>query len=205
MTDAAASAPTASDAPGSDAPASESAAQAPEVVDPRERMPLEIDERMRAFIEDFAYAWGTAGNPRMDGRVLALFMVVDAPLLSSARIAHLLHASAGAVSMATRSLLSIGFIKPVSLPGDRSHYFRVEDDVWGSFLAGERESLRRIESTLAEGLETLAPQGEGPRRRLEYARRYFGWLPGRHREILADWQRYRDEVDREQASTEDEG
>ncbi|WP_408625998.1 GbsR/MarR family transcriptional regulator, partial [Burkholderia cenocepacia] len=106
-------------------------------------MPTDLDAATRSFIEDFAYAWGVAGNPRMDGRVLGLFMIVDAPLLSSARIAHLLHASAGAVSMSTRSLLSIGFIKPVSLPGDRSHYFRVEDDVWGSFLAGERESLRR--------------------------------------------------------------
>lgn len=190
MTDDAAATASASETPETEGP--DAAA-----IDPRDRMPLEVDERTRRFIEDFAYAWGTAGNPRMDGRVLALFMVVDAPLLSSARIAHLLHASAGAVSMATRSLLSIGFIKPVSLPGDRSHYFRVEDDVWGSFLAGERESLRRIESTLAEGIAALDPQGDGPRTRLENARRYFAWLPGRHREILADWQRFRDEVDAE--------
>ncbi|WP_144721944.1 GbsR/MarR family transcriptional regulator [Agrococcus jejuensis] len=178
--------------------------EAAAALEQRDLMPTELDEATRAFIEDFAYAWGTAGNPRMDGRVLGLLLVVDAPYLSSARIADLLRASAGAVSMSTRSLMNVGFLKPVSIPGDRSHYFRAEDDVWGGFLAGEREYLRRIETAIAYGLDIVPEGATGPRTRLENAERYMSWLAGYHAKMLADWQRFRDEVDAE-ASEEGRG
>ncbi len=152
----------------------------------------DLDEATRAFIEDFAYAWGAAGNPRMDGRVLGLLLIVDRPYLSSAQIADLLKASTGAVSMSTRALMNLGFVKHHSIPGDRSHYFRTEDDVWGSFLAGERDYLTRISSTIEFGLDTLPDEADRPRMRLNTARRYMTWLASYHRKMLIDWQAYRD-------------
>lgn len=151
-----------------------------------------LDEAVSAFVEDFAYAWGAAGNPRMEGRVLALLLIVDEPYLSSSRIADLLQASAGAVSMSTRALVNLGFLKRHAIPGDRSHYFRTEDDVWGGFLAGERDYVRRINSTLEFGLDVLPEDAARPRTRLTNALRYMTWLVGHHRAMLAEWQEYRD-------------
>lgn len=151
-----------------------------------------LSEEARTFVEDFAFSWGAAGNPRMDGRVLGLLLIVDRPFLSSTQIADLLGASAGAVSMSTRALVSLGFLKPHSLPGDRNRYFRVEEDVWGSFLAGERDYARRVTSTIEYGLDILPDDASGPRTRLQNARRYMIWLMGYHRKMLADWQAYRD-------------
>lgn len=155
----------------------------------------ELPEATRAFIEDFAYAWGAAGNQRMEGRVLGLLLITDEPYLSSSRIAELLRASTGAVSMSTRSLVNLGFIKPHSIPGDRNHYFRAEDDVWGSFLAGERDYVQRINSTILFGLDILPEGDSAPRRRLDNALRYWEWLGGYHRQMLAAWERYRDSVE----------
>ncbi len=152
----------------------------------------ELDEATRAFIEDFAYAWGASGNPRMEGRVFGLLLIVDRPYLSSAQIADLLRASAGAVSMSTRALATLGFIKVHSIPGDRSHYFRAEDDAWGSFLRGERDYLRRVSTTIDYGLDILDRDAEHPRTRLQNARRYMTWLASYHRKMLADWEAYRD-------------
>lgn len=164
-------------------------------------LPLtDLDEATRAFIEDFAYAWGAAGNPRMDGRVLGLLLIVDRPYLSSAQIADLLKASTGAVSMSTRALMNLGFIKHHSVPGDRSHHFRTEEDVWGSFLAGERDYLSRISSTIEFGLDTLPDGAEHPRTRLNTARRYMTWLASYHRKMLADWQAYRDSPDEDETA-----
>ena len=155
-------------------------------------MPVDLDEATRVFVEDFAYAWGQAGIPRMEGRILGLLLIVDAPMLSSARIAELLGASAGAVSMATRSLINVGFIRPHSVPGDRNRYFRVEDDVWGGFLASEREYFGKVSATIDYGLGLLEDTDGGPRTRLENARRYMTWLSGYHSRMLADWEAYRD-------------
>lgn len=162
---------------------------------------LDLPEELRTFVEDFAFAWGAAGNPRMDGRVLGLLLIVDRPFLSSAQIAEMLGASAGAVSMSTRALVSLGFLKPHSLPGDRSRYFRVEEDVWGSFLAGERDYARRITSTIEYGLDAVSEDAVGPRTRLNNARRYMVWLVGYHRKMLSDWEAYRDSgIDEDPAS-----
>ncbi|KNC24717.1 hypothetical protein FF38_06605, partial [Lucilia cuprina] len=69
-----------------------------------DRQAEQLSEEARTFVEDFAFSWGAAGNPRMDGRVLGLLLIVDRPFLSSAQIAEMLGASAGAVSMSTRAL-----------------------------------------------------------------------------------------------------
>lgn len=158
-----------------------------------------LDDATWSFVEDFATSWVSTNNSRMDGRVLALLIIVDEPYLSSARIAELLRASTGAVSTATRSLVSVGFLKRHSVPGDRSHYFRVEDDVWGNFLSGEREYLRRMKATVLGGMSLV--EAAGPRTRLRNAERYMTWLEGYHRKMLADWEAFRDAPD--DAATDD--
>jgi hypothetical protein len=149
------------------------------------------------FVEEFALTWEASHSPRMEGRIVGLLMIVDRPYLSSQQIAVLLRASAGAVSGATRRLVEVGFIKRHVVPGDRNHYFRAEDDVWGSFLAGERFYLSRLGRVIEDGVAATAPDATGPRRRLANAQHYMEWLSGYHRKMLADWQVYRDAHDAE--------
>ncbi|MFJ6001714.1 GbsR/MarR family transcriptional regulator [Arthrobacter sp. NPDC092385] len=164
----------------------------------------ELDDKTRTFIEDFASSWELANNARMEGRVLGLLMIVDEPYLSSAQIGQLLQASTGAVSMATRSLVIVGFLKRHNIPGDRAHYFRVEDDVWGTFLSGEREYLRRMKGAITGGLGILDSEAASPRTRLRNAERYMTWLEGYHRKMLLDWEAYRDAHENDHTTTRDE-
>lgn len=144
------------------------------------------------FVEEFALTWEASNSPRMEGRIVGLLMIVDQPYLSSQQIAALLKASAGAVSGATRRLVEVGFVKRHVVPGDRNHYFRAEDDVWGSFLAGERYYLARLGKVIEDGVAATPPDAAGPRRRLANAQHYMEWLSGYHRKMLTDWQVYRD-------------
>ncbi|WP_282948380.1 GbsR/MarR family transcriptional regulator [Cellulomonas endometrii] len=159
-----------------------------------------LDADAREWIEQFASTWDNANSARMEGRVVGLLMIVDRPYLSSAQIASLLVASAGAVSTATRRLVEIGFIMRHSIPGDRNHYFRVEDDIWGSWLASERTYLPRLQRVIDSGLVAVSDDDPGPRRRLLNARNYFEWLAGYHRKMLAEWEAHRDAL----AAAEDE-
>lgn len=157
-----------------------------------------LDDARTQFVEQFALVWATAGNPRMEGRIMGLLMILDEPYLSSTQIATMLHASAGAVSTSTRQLVDVGFLKRHVIPGDRNHYFRVEDDIWGSFLAGERHYLQRLQDVIDTGFDAL-PGGErpasaasGPLLRLSNAQLYLGWLQGYNARMLSDWRAYRD-------------
>ncbi|MFE7508166.1 GbsR/MarR family transcriptional regulator [Promicromonospora sp. NPDC057488] len=150
-----------------------------------------LDAAAEHFVEQFALTWGASHSPRMEGRIVGLLMIVDRPYLSSQQIAKLLKASAGAVSTSTRRLVETGFVKRHAVLGDRQHYFRVEDDIWGSFLASERAYLGHLRNVIDDGL-AIAGEADGPHKRLVNARNYMEWLAGYHRKMLADWEAYRD-------------
>ena len=152
------------------------------------------DTARRDFVEQFAVMWEMAGSSLMDGRILGYLMMMRQPYISSADLGAALSASAGSVSMSTRRLVESGFIKRHVVPGDRSHYFRAEDDVWGSWLAGERRYLDRQRVTIEQGLAVLDPadaQDEEVRRRLVNGRDYMSWISQHHRKMLLDWEAFK--------------
>lgn len=153
----------------------------------------EREARRRAFAEEFGLYWEQAGSPRMDGRILGYLIIMNAPYISSAELAKVLNASAGSVSMATRRMVDAGFIKRHVVPGDRSHYFRADDDPWGSFLAGERRYLDRQRELLERGFEVIGDGDADARERLRNGRDYMSWLVTHHRKMLAEWEAFKQE------------
>lgn len=159
-----------------------------ESIDARER------ER-RQFAEDLSVIWELAGTSRMDGRVLGYLMVTDKPFLSSAQLAKALQASSGAVSMSTRRLRDMRFIRRHSVPGDRSHYFAAEDDPWGGFLAQERNYLEEEIELIEDAISDLTPEEQDAHTRLTNGRDYFRWLMDYHHKMLNDWHEYKRQRD----------
>ncbi|WP_399880172.1 transposase [Streptomyces sp. BBFR51] len=147
------------------------------------------------FVEEVGLVWEGAGSGRMDGRIVAYLLITDVPYVSSAELARELKVSAGSVSLATRRLVEAGFIRRHAVPGRRGHYFRVDDDVWGSFLAGERRHLDRQEELAVEALALLGPEEEAPRRRLGNMRDYMRWIRGSHHDLLTQWKAYQAHAD----------
>ena len=117
----------------------------------------------------------------MDGRILGYLIIMNAPYISSAELGKVLNASAGSVSMATRRMVDAGFIKRHVVPGDRSHYFRADDDPWGSFLAGERRYLDRQRELLERGLDVIGDADTEARERLRRLWPVFPAFDDRHR------------------------
>ncbi|HLT60263.1 MAG TPA: MarR family transcriptional regulator [Microlunatus sp.] len=176
------------EAPVEEAPVEDSSPDAAAPPDASEEW--EVGERRREFVESFGVIREMAGSPRMEGRVLGYLMTSTKPYVSSAELAGALKASAGSISITTRHLIESGFVTRHAVPGDRSHYFKVDDDIWGSFLAGERRYLDRQRAMFVDLLADLPPGLDGPRRRLRNARNYMEWLASYHRKMLADWKAY---------------
>lgn len=153
----------------------------------------QIEEARRAFAEEFGLTWATMGSARMEGRILGYLLITDRPYLSSADLSHVLRASAGAISMATRRLLESGYIKRHVIPGDRNHYFTTGEDVWGSWLAGERRNLHRQRRVIEQGLDVVqnASGQDAAYRRLVNGRDYMIWLATYRQRMMADWEAYK--------------
>ncbi|WP_305685246.1 GbsR/MarR family transcriptional regulator [Microbacterium sp.] len=154
----------------------------------------QIDEReqyRRQFAEEISLIWEMTGTSRMDGRVLGYLMIMDQPYISSADLATALSASTGAVSMATRRLIDTNYIRRHSVPGDRSHYFKAEEDPWGSFLANERRYFDRHIASIDSALSWLGPEEAEARIRLTNGRDYLEWIQEYHHKMLADWREHK--------------
>lgn len=137
--------------------------------------------------------WEELGMPRSEGRIVGCLMMSNEPALSSADLIEQLGMSAASVSTGTRRLAEVGFVKRVTQPGRRGHFFRVEDDVWGAFLAGERGYLDKRVAFAESVLELLGPDDEGPRRRVQNMRDYMSWLRTYHRQMLGDYEKFKRE------------
>jgi len=156
--------------------------------------PEEIDEReayRRQFAEEISLIWEMAGTSRMDGKVLGYLMIMEQPYISSSDLAAALGASTGAVSMATRRLIDTNFIRRHAVPGDRSHYFKAEEDPWGSFLANERRYFEKEIRSLDAALRWLDIDDHDARIRLTNGRDYLEWVQDYHHKMLADWQEHK--------------
>jgi DNA-binding transcriptional regulator GbsR (MarR family) len=163
---------------------------------------MSVDEQIdarelarRQFAEDLSLIWEMAGTSRMDGRVLGYLMIMDQPFISSADLAKALHASSGAVSMSTRRLVDTRFIRQHSIPGDRRHYFKAEDDPWGSFLSNEHRYFDREIEAIEQAIAHLGPSEDEARRRLVNGRDYLRWIADYHNKMRADWEAHKRERD----------
>lgn len=155
-------------------------------------MSSETHERL---VEEMGELWEELGMPRTEGRIVGYLMLSNAPSVSSAELIDALHTSPATISVSTRRLAAIGFIRKVTAGGKRGHHFRVDEDIWGSFLAGERKNLGKRAVFAEQAIELMGADDEAPKQRLANMRDYMLWLTSYHRKMLADWEQFKRERD----------
>ncbi|NUR84251.1 MAG: transcriptional regulator [Nonomuraea sp.] len=127
-------------------------------------------ERVAAFCVE---EWGL---PPITGRILGLLMVCDPPEQSAGQIADTIGASRASLTSNMRFLIAIGLVRKVHRVGDRTAYYRIEDDAWQKVIQRKLDSLAAFGEIAEEGLSLAADNG-----RIKAAQESFAWL----REVAA--------------------
>ena len=126
-------------------------------------------ERVAAFCVE---EWGL---PPITGRILGWLMICDPAEQSAGQIAEVIGASRASLTSNMRFLTAIGLVKKVRKPGDRTAYYRIEDDAWQKVIQRKLESLSAFGEIADEGLDIAG--GEGPRvERIKAAHDSLTWL-----------------------------
>ncbi|WP_027942433.1 GbsR/MarR family transcriptional regulator [Amycolatopsis taiwanensis] len=109
------------------------------------------------------------------GRILGLLMICDPPERSAGQIAETIQASRASLTSNMRFLTTIGLIRKVRVPGDRTTYYRIEDDAWHKVIQRKLDSLGAFGDVADEGMQLAG--GEGPRtERIRAAQQALTWL-----------------------------
>ena len=126
-------------------------------------------ERVATFcVEEWAL-------PPITGRILGLLMICDPPEQSAGRIAETIQASRASLTSNMRFLAAIGLVRKVRVPGDRTTYYRIEDDAWHKVIQRKLDSLGAFGDIADEGAELAG--GSGPRTgRIRAAQQSLTWL-----------------------------
>ncbi|MCE9666622.1 transcriptional regulator [Myxococcus stipitatus] len=105
------------------------------------------------FIDSMGLYFERQGSTRIGGRIHGLLMLAEEPLSLKA-IARLLKVSAASVSTNIRASMAIGLVEPVSMPGDRQHYYVVNTSGWESRLRAAEESVKAFLRLCQEAMAT---------------------------------------------------
>ena len=126
-------------------------------------------ERVATFcVEEWAL-------PPITGRILGLLMICDPPERSAGQIAETIRASRASLTSNMRFLAAIGLVRKVRVPGDRTAYYRIEDDAWHKVIQRKLDSLGAFGAIADEGAELAG--GRGPRtERIRAAQQSLTWL-----------------------------
>jgi hypothetical protein len=158
---------------------------------------VRVDRAKLGYVEDFGLLFEGVGGSRMVGRVLGLLLVSETPELPAEEIAVSLHASQGAISTATRTLVGIGLVRRRTRPGERRSYFGVNPDAWQETTRQQIAGSGAFREMAERGLELAGQDGPEVRRGLEAMRDFYAFWERELSDVLARWEGEKRRKDRE--------
>lgn len=142
--------------------------------DDRERM-IEWVEQVATFCHE---AWGLAP---ITGRVLGWLLICDPPEQSAGDIADAIAASRASMTSNMRLLTSVGLVRRQTRTGERTTYYRIEDDAFEKVVRQRLKAFAAFGDIAEEGLK-LGAGDEARMRRIRSAQQSIALLtdpPGR--------------------------
>ncbi|MET9024948.1 hypothetical protein ABZW96_04920 [Nocardia sp. NPDC004168] len=136
----------------------------------RQHATLEWVERVATFcVEEWAL-------PPITGRILGLLMICDPPEQSAGQIAEAIHASRASLTSNMRLLTTIGLVRKVRIPGDRTAYYRIEDDAWEKVIHRKIAGLGAFGDIAEDGLSLVGGTDPALTERIRAAQQALTWL-----------------------------
>lgn len=149
-------------------------------------MKKRIDKEKQEFIEEMARTCEQAfGLSRMGGRVWGTLLLTEEDYLSSEDLMELINASRGSVSTMVRLLERVGFIKRVSIPGDRRHYYTAAGPE--SLMHAELSSLKMFINLMERGKRALSEPDRKGMERLDGIRELMVFFEKEYAALMDRW------------------
>ncbi|WP_223168127.1 GbsR/MarR family transcriptional regulator [Nonomuraea sp. SYSU D8015] len=139
--------------------------------------------------EHLALTLADGGLQRMAARTLAVFLFTDQQSVTAGEIAERLDASAGSVSAAVKSLLSVGLIERLPAPGSRREHYRLRDDAWATLFTSQNTVIQIMLQAAQTGIDTT-PADDPAHRRLTQMRDFYHFLLSEIPALLERWQHH---------------
>ena len=133
-------------------------------------------EQIKAWVERVAAAFAQHfGLPPITGRILGWLLICDPPEQSAGEIADAIGASRASLTTSMR-LLTVGeLVRRSHRPGERTTYFRIDDDAWEKVIRQRITAMASLRDITEEAMALVGPDSKRAGR-VRAAHAFFGWL-----------------------------
>ena len=134
------------------------------------------------FVERVGALADLSGLPPSHVQVFAWLVVCDPPHQSAGQLRETLKLSAGAISMATATLVRMGVVERIAQAGERRAYYRFHPGGWERLMRSRLLATSQMRA-IAEQALAGAPR---PPERLAEMHEFYSWLETRMTELLSE-------------------
>jgi len=144
------------------------------------------------FIEKFATTFGKYMLlPHIAGRIFGYLLICDPPHQSAAQLVERLKIAKSSVSNVMRLLSKFGIVEEIRLPGERSRYYRIQNESWEDVVLNKLKSLSAVRVLFGEA--RLIMKGKDPeiRQRVEEIDAFYAFLEEEIPGLIDRWITYK--------------
>jgi DNA-binding transcriptional regulator GbsR (MarR family) len=137
---------------------------------PNQRQQLEtwVERVAAAFAQHF-------GLPPITGRILGWLLICEPAEQSAGEIADAIGASRASLTTSMRLLTAGEFVRRRHRPGERTTYFRIDDDAWERVIRQRIIGMASLREITEDAMALIGPDTERASR-VRAAHAFFGWL-----------------------------
>jgi DNA-binding transcriptional regulator GbsR (MarR family) len=133
-------------------------------------------EQIQNWVERVAAAFAQHfGLPPITGRILGWLLICDPPEQSAGAIANAIGASRASLTTSMRLLTAGNFVRRRHRPGERTMYFRIDDDAWENVIRQRIIGMASLREITEDAMALVGPDSERASR-VRAAHAFFGWL-----------------------------
>lgn len=141
------------------------------------------------FIEETGLLFENLGTTRMAGRILGYLMITDKEMVSFDELCQILQASKSSISTNVKSLITLHYVKPITLPGDRKTYYMLSPDIdWADSLMKRVELLGVMTNIFRKGLDLRVNKKDKASEWLRKSAEFYEWVLQEYPKFLARWE-----------------
>lgn len=143
-------------------------------------MPIAPTSAERAQVQNWVERVAAAfaqhfGLPPITGRILGWLLICDPPEQSAGEIADAIGASRASLTTSMRLLMVGDLVRRRTRPGDRTTYFRIDDDAWEKVIRQRIVAMASLRDITHDAMALIGPDSERAGR-VRAAHAFFGWL-----------------------------
>jgi|SRR5665648_495119 len=133
--------------------------------------------------------------PRIAGKIYGYLLVCDPPQQSANELMDRLHITKSSVFSMLRLLLNLKLVEGLSMPGERSLYYKVKERGWENIFLENLQALSACRTLLGKGLSLLENRDAKLQNRIEELDELYAFFEKEMPPLIERWNRFRMRVE----------